>query len=409
VFIIEPESRPHPTPGGPTSQPDQPTALGDPGTGDDGLAAGEVPAQAGPYVIEGEVARGGNGIVLRGFDPAFRRHVAVKVLQARHRGRGEIERRFLAEARLTGQLQHPGIPAAYQIGQLDDGSPFFVMKLIVGRTLRELLAQRGEPTDGLAHHLELFEQVCNAVAYAHSKGVIHRDLKPSNIMVGRFGEVMVMDWGLAKFVPHQAPTRSERDEPEAEPVTLPVAGPGSAAVQSQMGSAFGTPSYMAPEQARGAVDRLTTACDVFGLGALLCEILTGKPPFDGPREQVRMQARLGHLEPAFQRLEASAAAPELIALARACLAPSPVDRPQDADQVARAVTAYREGGENLRRCLRRATPSPSGRFLRVPKTSADEPPAEQRGQWGRTLVLLVAALLVLLLAGVGGLLWGTWG
>jgi serine/threonine-protein kinase len=350
-------------------------------------SADEVPTQAGPYVIEGEVARGGNGIVLRAFDPAFRRHIAVKVLQARYRGCGDVERRFLAEARLTGQLQHPGVPAAYHVGQLDDGSPFFALKLVEGRNLRDLLAERRDPGEGLAHNLELFEQVCQAVAYAHSKGVIHRDLKPSNIMVGRFGEVLVMDWGLAKFVANQRGAGSA--EEESDPGTLPVAGPGSAQVHSQMGTTFGTPSYMAPEQARGAVDRLDERTDVFGLGALLCEILTGKPPFDGPREQVRMQARLGHLAPAYQRLEASAAEAELVALARACLAAIPQDRPADAGEVARAVAVYRAKREELRDVvLRRAagtSTQPSGRR--------------------RAVLLLLAGLLGLVLAGVGVVLW----
>jgi serine/threonine-protein kinase len=358
-------------------------------------SADEVPTQAGPYAIEGEVARGGNGIVLRAFDPAFRRHIAVKVLQARYRGNGDVERRFLAEARLTGQLQHPGVPPAYHIGQLDDGSPFFALKLVEGRTLRDLLAERRDTTEALAHNLELFEQVCQAVAYAHSKGVIHRDLKPSNIMVGRFGEVLVMDWGLAKFVPrNRAPANElgESAEDEVEPGTLPVAGPGSAQVKSQMGTTFGTPSYMAPEQARGAVNRLDERTDVFGLGALLCEILTGKPPFDGPREQVRMQARLGHLAPAYQRLEASAADSPLVALARACLAATPQDRPADAGEVARAVADYRAHLEETLRdvVLRRSAGTvASGR---------------QPSAW-RFVVLLLVALLGLVLAGVGALLW----
>jgi serine/threonine-protein kinase len=331
---------------------------------------------------------------LRAFDPDFRRPIAVKVLQARYRGSGDIERRFLAEARLTGQMQHPGVPPAYHIGHLDDGSPFFALKLVEGRTLRDLLAERRDPTEGLADNLEVLEQVCQAVAYAHSKGVIHRDLKPSNIMVGRFGEVLVMDWGLAKFVPRKRASGLVSDgsaEEEVEPGTLPVAGPGSAQVQSRMGTTFGTPAYMAPEQARGAIDRLDERTDVFGLGALLCEILTGKPPFDGPREQVRMQARLGHLAPAYQRLEASAADPQLVALARACLEGLPQDRPADAGEVARAMAAYRAQLEETQRdvALRRAAGTgASGR---------------QPGR--RVVVLVLAALVGLVLAGVGALLW----
>src|SRR5262249_45362635 len=127
--------------------------------------------------------------------------VAVKVLLEEHHNRPELRRRFLEEGRITGRLQHPGVVPVYGLGRLADGRPYFTMKLVQGRTLAELLAERSRPGAGRPRLVKVFEQVCQALAYAHAQGVIHRDLKPSNVMVGAFGEVQVMDWGLAKVLP----------------------------------------------------------------------------------------------------------------------------------------------------------------------------------------------------------------
>jgi serine/threonine protein kinase len=154
--------------------------------------------RAGRAHLLGEIARGGMGAVLRGHDPELGRELAVKVILPAHRDNPELLRRFASEARLSGQLQHPGIVPVYDLGQMDDGRPFFTMKLIEGRTLTELLAERKGPDHDLPRFLRYFEAVCQAVGYAHARGVVHRDLKPSNVMVGAFGEVQVMDWGLAK-------------------------------------------------------------------------------------------------------------------------------------------------------------------------------------------------------------------
>jgi serine/threonine protein kinase len=186
-----PESQP------PTEAVDRPTAPDPNATAP--LAAGEEPAwpdRVGRYRIEGEIARGGMGVVLR--DDDFGRLLAVKVLRADLRNDPALERRFLEEARLTGQLQHPGVPPVHELGTLADGRPFFSMRLVKGRTLAELLQSRAAHAEDLPHLLNLFASVCQAVGYAHSRGVIHRDLKPANVMVGAFGEVQVMDWGLAK-------------------------------------------------------------------------------------------------------------------------------------------------------------------------------------------------------------------
>ena len=196
------------------------------------------------------------------------------------------------------------------------------MKLVTGRTPAALMAERPSPASGLPRFLAIFEGVCQTVAYAHARRVIHRDLKPANVMVGSFGEVQVMDWGLAKVLPEGGIADEKRARAAAQlesPIDTVRSGPSGS--DSQAGSVLGTPGYMAPEQARGEVERLDERCDVFGLGAILCEILTGKPPFGGEsRAEVRQKAAQGALADALHRLDISAADSELISLARDCLA-----------------------------------------------------------------------------------------
>ena len=139
--------------------------------------------------------------MLRGRDVDLGRELAVKVLLECHEGHPEMVRRFVEEAQIAGQLQHPGVVPVYELGAFADRRPYFAMKLVKGRTLAELLAAREGPGLELPRFLGVFEQTCQTIAYAHSRGVIHRDLKPSNVMVGAFGEVQVMDWGLAKVLP----------------------------------------------------------------------------------------------------------------------------------------------------------------------------------------------------------------
>src|SRR5262249_25821520 len=150
------------------------------------------------YQVFGEVARGGTGVVLKGRDPELGRELALKVLRSELAGRPAAIQRFVEEAQVGGQLQHPGVVPVYDLGRLADGRPYFAMKFVKGSTLAELLAGRPGPAAGRGGLLQVFLKVCEAVAYAHSKGVIHRDLKPANVMVGNYGEVLVMDWGLAK-------------------------------------------------------------------------------------------------------------------------------------------------------------------------------------------------------------------
>src|SRR5262245_8993031 len=158
-----------------------------------------LPAVPG-YEVGAELGRGGMGLVLRGRDLSLNREVAIKVLLPQYQDAPELARRFVEEAQVCSQLQHPGIPPIHELGTLPDGRPFFAMKRVKGTTLARLLAERRDPSQDLPHFVGVFGQVCQALAFAHSKGVIHRDLKPANVMVGGFGEVQVMDWGLAKVL-----------------------------------------------------------------------------------------------------------------------------------------------------------------------------------------------------------------
>jgi tetratricopeptide (TPR) repeat protein/serine/threonine protein kinase len=298
-----------------------------------------LPAQIGRYHLEGEIAQGGVGIVLRAHDSAFQRSLAVKVLLARHRGKADVARRFLEEAQVMGQLQHPGIPPVYDLGALPDGRPYFALKLIKGQTLAALLKERQRPADDLPRLLAIFGQVCQTIAYAHSRGILHRDLKPSNIMVGAFGEVQVMDWGLAKVLGSERKSATAIQSEEMS--TIATVRTAEDDLLTQEGAVMGTPAYMAPEQARGEIERLDERADVFGLGAILCVLLTGKPPYVAPtKAEVYRQAKEAAVTDAYARLEACGADAELVQLAKACLTPELAERPRHAGLVAEAVTAH---------------------------------------------------------------------
>ena len=264
-----------------------PTASGDRATGSfaaDPATAGESAhpplGSAARYVLGEEIAHGGMGAVHRATDTAIGREVAVKVLLDKYAPTSGTARRFHDEARITGQLQHPNIPAVHDLGTLPDGRPFLVMKLIKGATLDRLLEARPEPSADRGRFLAVFEAVCQAVAYAHAHQVVHRDLKPANVMVGAFGEVQVMDWGLAKVIDPTRPEAARPPDPDETWATriVPTRDVDSA---TEAGSVLGTPAFMPPEQAAGAVDLIGPRTDVFGLGALLCVILTGRPPVPG--------------------------------------------------------------------------------------------------------------------------------
>jgi eukaryotic-like serine/threonine-protein kinase len=268
----------------------------------------EMPAAddwPGRLQLLGEIARGGMGAVLTGRDPDIGRDVAVKVLLHSHRDKPDLIRRFIEEAQIGGQLQHQGIVPIYELGAFTDCRPYFAMKLVKGRTLSTLLDERLDRPRELPRLLSIFESVCQTIVYAHARGVIHRDLKPSNIMVGSFGEVQVMDWGLAKVLPQGGPAddalADKLRERETVIATVRSAGDDDSDL-SRAGSVLGTPSYMAPEQARGEVVRLDERCDVFALGSILCKILTGEPAFIGRSSgEIQRKASRGELKDALNR------------------------------------------------------------------------------------------------------------
>jgi eukaryotic-like serine/threonine-protein kinase len=256
---------------------DLPTTAGErPGAGSD--------EGVGPrYVERTPIGRGGLGEVVEAFDLDLRRVVALKRLRPDRSGPADLAR-LLAEAQITAQLEHPNIPPVHTVGVDDEGRAYFTMTRIRGISLSDFIrrAHAGpEPwqTVGLGLMLRIFLRVAYALAAAHARGVIHRDVKPDNIMVGDFGEVRLMDWGIAKVL-----ARGARN---SEPPTPPI-DPGTTLADSVVGAVIGTPGYMAPEQAAGAA-HLDERADVYALGATLYEMLSGQPPIqaDSQLEKLR--------------------------------------------------------------------------------------------------------------------------
>jgi eukaryotic-like serine/threonine-protein kinase len=211
------------------------------------------------YAAIEEIGRGGMGTVYLAIDEALGREVAIKIPNGV--ARAGLERRLQTEARVLARLEHPGIVPIHDTGRLADGRLFYVMKRVRGRTLREHLSELPD----LPERLRIFERVCEPVAFAHAQGIIHRDLKPDNIMVGAFGEVMVMDWGVAKYLNDDAAAMEEPAGEVADRATHP-------------GTVVGTRGFMPPEQARGDTGSIDRRADIYSLGAILFLLLTGEPP-----------------------------------------------------------------------------------------------------------------------------------
>jgi serine/threonine protein kinase len=242
----------------------------------------ELPDEPMPFHIVRPHAQGGLGQISLARDDRIMREVALKQILAAHADNPTLRRRFLYEARITGQLEHPSIVPVYCLGDDEEGRPYYVMRFVRGRTLDDIITEHAASPNAIVFRelLRRFIAVCQAVAYAHARGVIHRDLKPSNIMLGDYGETLVLDWGLAKDIKNRT-----------DPVTFaPEAGStkkdngkwmhssGTSHELTLQGQVIGTPAYMAPEQAAGRTDLHGPVTDIYALGGILYKILTGKSP-----------------------------------------------------------------------------------------------------------------------------------
>jgi serine/threonine protein kinase len=300
-----------------------------------------IPGPQERYTLTRLHARGGIGQVWVARDAAFARNVALKELRPERATLPTHRARFLQEARITGQLEHPGIVPVYELAvRAADQQPFYTMRFVKGRTLSETArAWHLTRVQGQAGLLDLvplvnaFITVCNTVAYAHSRRVIHRDLKGENVVLGDFGEVVVLDWGLAKLV-------DQKDAADATAIEVDHAGPIDIGLTVQ-GQAMGTPGYMAPEQASGRVDIIDRRTDIYGLGAILYEVLTGHPPFAGPdtREVLR---KVREEQPQLPREQWPDVPPALESICMRALAKRPNDRFGSANELATAVQSWQE-------------------------------------------------------------------
>ncbi len=326
-------------------------------------------------------AQGGLGVVFVALDGELNREVALKQMLDKHADDAESRGRFLLEAEITGGLEHPGIVPVYGLGAHGDGRPFYVMRFIKGDSLKEAINRfhadeshhrdPGRRSLALRKLLRPFIDVCNAIEYAHSRGVLHRDIKPSNIIVGRHGETLVVDWGLAKATGKSDPSAAER-------TLLPSSASGSS--ETLPGSALGTPAYMSPEQAEGRLERLGPRSDVYSLGATLYHVLTGQPPFAGDAVDVIGAVLRGDFRRPRSRDASIDPALEAICLKAMAL------RSEDRYSTCRALA------DDLDRWM-----------ADEPVTAWREPVARRARRWARRNRTAVTAAGVALVAGVAGL------
>ncbi len=285
---------------------------------------------------QGELARGGMGSVHRVFDRTILRTVAVKRLHEAARALPGATARFLEEAQITGQLDHPNIVPVHDVEVDERGAPVaFSMKLVRGKTLKALTEEahvEGPSGADLEAFARVLVKVCEAVSFAHSRGVIHRDLKPDNVMVGSHGQVYVMDWGIALLRACERPSELRVDAHGLD------SGGGPPVI-------VGTPAYMAPEQANGRVDEIDERTDVFGIGAILYRLLTGRAPFAAKSsEEAMARARAGQVEPPDRVAPGLRLPPGLGRIAMKALAPDREDRHGSVDELRLALEDFLRGG-----------------------------------------------------------------
>jgi tetratricopeptide (TPR) repeat protein/tRNA A-37 threonylcarbamoyl transferase component Bud32 len=364
-------------------------------------AAGE----AGPesrYRILRPHARGGLGEVFVAEDTELHREVALKEIRQEHAADAISRGRFVLEAEITGGLEHPGIVPVYGLGTYADGRPFYAMRFIKGDNLKEAierfhsysppreqgptLTTPSERNVAFRELLGRFVDVCNAVAYAHSRGILHRDLKPGNILLGKYGETLVVDWGLAKVLGKDEGGRMKDEKgPKIDSGTSFILHPSSLPA-TRVGSAVGTPSFMSPEQAAGRLDHLGPASDIFSLGATLYMLLTGQPPFTGDMAEVLRRVQRGDFVPP-RALQAEVPA-ALEAVCLKAMALQPRDRYPTALELAVDIEHW---------------------LADEPVSAWSEPVSVRLRRWARQHRPLVsgaaAALLVALLALGGGSFW----
>jgi eukaryotic-like serine/threonine-protein kinase len=360
------------------------------GEGTLSYALGAVTAGGSRFQVLRPHAKGGIGQVCVALDTELRREVALKEIQPHLADDPASRGRFLLEAELTGRLEHPGIVPVYGLGVDGRGRPFYAMRFIRGDSLKQAIErsradEAGADRDRSTHSLALrgllsrFVAVCNAVAYAHSRGVIHRDLKPANVMLGPYGETLVVDWGLAKVV--------RRDDPVdlAEATLRPSLSLGSGSSETQAGTAIGTPAYMSPEQAAGRLDAMGPASDVYSLGATLYCLLTCRPPItEGDVVDVLRRAQRGEF-PAPRVVNPRVPA-GLEAIVLKAMALRPTDRYPSARAMADEVEHW---------------------LADEPVSAHREPALSRLARWGRRHKTMVAGAGTLLVAAVVALSAGT--
>lgn len=350
------------------------------------------------YELIEKIGVGGIGEVWRANDRRMERTLAIKILRPERRSDGPSNQRLRREATLTGNLQHPGVPPVYEQGLTRNGSQFFSMKLVEGKTLSQIL--RSNETDR-TFLIGVFEQVAQTIAYAHSKQVVHRDIKPQNIMVGEFGEVQVMDWGMAKSIEGndldlQSPIRTSfvpDSNTETTNNSLDSSLRHSLSLETKHGDIFGTPSYMAPEQARGEIENVGPASDVFSLGALLFEVLTGERLYHEatPKETLRAAA-IGNMGPIEERLSAANVETELASVCSSCLETDQKMRPTDAGFIAKKISDYQS---DVQAKLKQAEI----------ETAAAKVKSEEQKKRTKTIGLMSTLIAIVSMMGAAGFGW----